>query len=128
VAIKDTKLWTWHVLAGLIIFVLLGLHMLTMHLNELLPIAMLNPAGGHPIDWANVIARAQQISTMVVYILLLGTALYHGLYGLRSILLELNPSQGLRGLISGTIVFVGVVLFVFGTWAAIAARSTALGA
>jgi succinate dehydrogenase hydrophobic anchor subunit len=128
VTIKDTKLWTWHVLAGLIIFVLLGLHMVTMHLNELLPLAMLNPAGGHPIDWANVMARAEQISTTVVYILLLGTALYHGLYGLRNILMELNPSQGMRGLISGTIIFIGVVLFVFGTWAAIAARSTALGA
>ena len=127
-AFKDTKMWTWHVLAGLIILILLGTHMVTMHLNELLPIAWLNPEGGSPIDWANVAARAQQITMVVVYILLLGTALYHGLYGLRNILMELNLSQGTQGFINGAIIFIGVVFFIFGTWAVIAARSAALGA
>ena len=127
-AIKDTKLWSWHVLAGLIILILLGLHMLTMHLNELLPIALLNPGNvADPIDWANVAVRAQQISMVVIYILLLGIALFHGLYGLHTILMELNPSQGVRGLISGVIVFIGVVLFIVGTWAAVAAPSVASG-
>ena len=33
---RDQRLWTWHVLAGLIILVFLGLHMAIMHLDVLL--------------------------------------------------------------------------------------------
>lgn len=58
---RDAKLWTWHVLAGLVIFVFLGLPMLVMHLDDVITIALLNPAGGHPIDSANVAARAKII-------------------------------------------------------------------
>jgi len=43
------------------------------------------------------------------------------LYGLRNILLELNLSDGTAGMVNKLLVVVGVLLFVFGTWAAIAA-------
>ncbi len=125
---NNTRLWTLHVLAGLILVVLLGLHMFGMHLNDLFHLESLNPEGGSPIDWANVAARAQAIGQVVFYILFLGFALYHGLYGLRNILLELNPSEGMAKFISRGILIAGVILFAFGTWAAIAARSTALAA
>ena len=67
--IRDQKLWTWHLAAGLLILVLLGLHMAIMHLDSLLGI--FNPAGGHPIDWENVVARSQSLFFMVSYVLLL---------------------------------------------------------
>ena len=56
--IRDQKLWTWHLAAGLLILVLLGLHMAIMHLDAVL--GLFNPAGGHPIDWAMLwlVARA----------------------------------------------------------------------
>ena len=125
---NNTRLWTWHVLAGLILIVLLGMHMFGMHLNDLFHFESFNSEGGSPIDWANVAARAQAVGQIVFYILFLGFALYHGLYGLRNILLELNPSQGLTTFINRVIVIAGIILFAFGTWAAIAARSTALAA
>ena len=50
---RDQRLWTWHVLAGLVILVFLGLHMAIMHLDVLLGI--FNPADPHPIAWANVV-------------------------------------------------------------------------
>ena len=117
---NNTRLWTWHIFAGLIILVLLGIHMVGMHLNDVLQLTGFNPESNNPIDWANVYTRAQQISTAILYILLLGTALYHGLYGLRNILLELNPSQVMTGFINKFLLVVGILLFVFGTWAAIA--------
>ncbi len=114
---RDQSLWTWHLAAGAVILVLLGLHMVNMHLEAIFHV--LNPAGGHPTDWANVVARARHAAFMVIYILLLGSALYHGFYGLRNILFELNPGAGLRTAITGVLVVGGIGLFVLGTWAAI---------
>ncbi len=54
---RDQGLWTWHIISGLVILILLGLHMGIMHLDYVLGI--FNPAGGHPIDWANVVARGK---------------------------------------------------------------------
>lgn len=116
--IRDRKLWTWHLAAGLVILVLLGLHMAIMHLESLLGI--FNPAGGSPIDWENVVARSRNLVFVVSYVLLLGTALFHGLYGLRNILFELAPPAPLRRALSWVLILLGGGLFVFGAWAAAA--------
>ncbi len=121
---RDQKLWTWHLAAGAVILVFLGLHMIVMHLNEI--VGAFNPAGGHPIDWQNVVARARSAGFMVSYVVLLGAALFHGLYGLRNILFELDPSRWLKRTISFVLLLGGLGLFVIGTWAAIASRTLAL--
>lgn len=123
---RDRKLWTWHVGTGLVILILLGLHMAIMHLDSLL--GLFNPAGGHPIDWENVVARGRSLGFTLTYVLLLGTALYHGLYGLRNIVLEmgLGPTAGRAAV--WLITLVGVALFILGTWAALAGRQVAMGA
>ena len=120
---RDQRLWTWHVLAGLVILVFLGLHMAIMHLDALLGI--FNPAGDHPIAWENVVARAKLAFFTFSYIVLLGAALFHGLYGLRNILFELNPGAGLRKGLNAALTAVGVVMFAFGAWAAWAASALA---
>ena len=114
--IRDHKLWTWHIAAGILILVLLGLHMAIMHLDALLGI--FNPYGGHPIDWQNVAARSQSLFFMVTYVLLLGAALFHGFYGLRNILFELDPAAPLRQSINWVLILVGLGLFIVGSWAA----------
>ena len=113
---RDQKLWTWHLIAGLLVFILLGLHMGIMHLDASLGI--FNPADGHPIDWANVVARARAVGFTVTYVLLLGAALFHGLYGFRNILFELGLGSGPRSLTSRGLLVLGVALFILGTWAA----------
>lgn len=117
---RDQTLWTWHIFAGLVILVLLGLHMGIMHLYTLLN--LFNPAGGHPVDWANVMARSQSVFFMVSYIILLAAALFHGLYGLRNILFELSLSTGLKKAVNVLFLLGGLGLFVLGTWAAITAN------
>lgn len=123
---RDQKLWTWHVLAGLVIAVFLGLHMTVMHLEVI--VGIFNPAGGHPIDWANVVARAKTLFFPVSYVVLLGAALFHGLYGTRNILFELNPSAGLKKVIGTVLLLIGVGLFVLGTWAAVTSHALARAA
>ncbi len=122
---RDQKLWTWHLAAGVVILFLLGLHMTVMHLNVTIPLRGLNPAGGHPIDWANVQKRGVRTLYMISYIVLLGAALFHGLYGLRNILFELDPAGWLKRTISVVLLVGGIGLFVLGTWAAIAGFSLA---
>ena len=113
---RDQRLWTWHVLAGLVIFVFLGLHMTIMHLDTIL--GLFTPADTKPIDWASVVGRARQGFFTISYIVLLGAALFHGLYGLRNILFELGPARGVKSALNVVLTVGGVGLFVFGAWAA----------
>ena len=114
---RESKLWFWHILSAIVILVLLGVHMGTMHLS-----AILNSIGvgsGDPIKAAEVFHRSQQAIYMVTYILLLGAALFHGLYGLRSMLFELSLSKAMEKAIGGVCAVAGIVLFVYGSYAAI---------
>lgn len=113
---RDQRWWTWHIAASAVILVFLGLHMVIMHLDAV--IGIFNPHGGHPIEWANVVERARSGFFMVTYIVLLGAALFHGLYGLRTILFEINPAPALKRGLNAVLVLGGFGLFVLGTWAA----------
>ena len=123
---RERSLWSWHLLAGLVILPLLALHMGVMHLDEI--VRIFNPVKGEPIAWANVVARGKMIFFTITYILLLGTALYHGLYGLRTILFELRPADWLKRTISTVLLVGGAALFLVGFWAAVAAHGVAQAA
>ena len=114
---RETKYWTWHILAGIVILVLLGIHMITMHLDAL--VGWFNPAGGEATTWDNVILRTRLVIYEFFYIALLATALYHGLYGLRTILFELGPKQGTQKFINILFLIAGICLFALGSWVAI---------
>jgi succinate dehydrogenase / fumarate reductase membrane anchor subunit len=120
---RDQRLWTWHVLAGLVIFVFLGLHMCIMHLDTVL--GWFNAAGEKPIAWDNVIQRARLGFFTVSYIVLLGAALFHGLYGLRNILFELGIGDLAKKGLNLVLTAGGLVLFAYGAWAAWAAGALA---
>jgi succinate dehydrogenase / fumarate reductase membrane anchor subunit len=111
---KETEYWVWHMFAGVMILILLGIHMITMHLGSLL--GWFNPAGGDPTDWANLVARARQITYVILYVLLLAAALYHGLYGFRTILFELGLKAGSQRLVNILFVVAGISLFGLGAW------------
>jgi succinate dehydrogenase / fumarate reductase membrane anchor subunit len=114
--VRDQRLWTWHVGAGLVILVLLGLHMTVMHLDAV--VRVFNPEPGHPIDWVNVVARGRMAFFLVSYVALLAAALFHGFYGLRNILFELNPGAGIKKALNALLLTAGVLLFALGTWSA----------
>lgn len=124
---RETKLWTWHLIAGVAVLLLLGLHMVTMHLGGLTGLFVADPA--HPaVAPPNSMARDGRLLFVVGYILLLGAGLYHGLFGLRNILLELSPGPGLERVVRIGLLIVGLGLFGLGTWAAVTAHSVALAA
>ncbi len=120
---RDQSLWTWHLTAGAVILVLLGLHLLNQHLDGV--VRIFNPNPGDPTDWTNVMARSKEAAFLVIYVLLLGAALFHGFYGLRNILFELNPALGLRHAITAVLIIGGIGLFALGTWTAVSSYQLA---
>jgi succinate dehydrogenase / fumarate reductase membrane anchor subunit len=121
---RETKYWTWHMAAGVAIFVLLGLHMTTMHLGGLTHLSVANPAE-EAISPANSQARDARVIFEVMYVALLGIALYHGFYGLRTVIFELTLKPAMEKAVTTFLVIAGVGLFVFGTWVAVAAHLAA---
>jgi succinate dehydrogenase / fumarate reductase membrane anchor subunit len=111
--------------AGVVIFLLLGLHMLTTHMGGLTGIFVENRAED-AISPANSQARDASLFFTATYIVLLAVALYHGLYGLRTILLELTLKPAMERAVTVVLVIVGIGLLGFGTWAAVAAHNAAV--
>lgn len=122
---RETKYWTWHMAAGVVILFLLGLHMLIMHLGGMTHLFVQNP-GEPAISKMNSMARDGNLFFTVTYILLLGVALYHGLYGLRTILFELTLKPAAEKAISALLLILGLGLFGLGTWAAVVVHFAAV--
>jgi len=119
----ETKYWTWHMAAGVLILFLLGLHMLIMHTSLL---TVFSPYSSDTDIVKNTLLRDSKLFFTVTYVVLLGLALYHGLYGLRTMLFELTPKPATEKAITLVLVIVGFGLFGLGTWAAIVAHGVAL--
>lgn len=120
----ETKYWTWHMAAGVALLLLLGLHMLIMHLGA--TSHLFAPHPGEAVSIENSVFRDGRLFFTVAYIVLLGVALYHGLYGLRTILIELTLKPATEKAVTMLVLVVGVGLFAFGSWAAIASHVTAV--
>ncbi|NOZ61818.1 MAG: hypothetical protein GXO74_09060 [Calditrichaeota bacterium] len=115
---RESTYWFWHLIAGAVIIVVLGIHSAVMHLDSILQ-ALGFMSAGDVLSYASVMARAKSVAYLVIYLLLTGFALYHGFYGLRSMILELSLPKGVQKLINIVIVIVGLALFVYGAYAVI---------
>jgi succinate dehydrogenase hydrophobic anchor subunit len=114
---RETKLWFWHILTAVLILVLLGVHMGTMHMGAVTK--TFGIGSGDPVKSADVFHRSRQIIYLISYITLLGAALFHGLYGLRSMLFELSLSKMMEKAISGICAVGGIALFIYGSYVAV---------
>ncbi len=120
---RESRLWGLHLLAGAALVVLLSLHMGLMHYTTLL--GLFGAVSEPVIGFASVAKRGRDAWWSVAYVLLLGFALYHGLYGLRGILREVWESGRAVRMIDAVVVAVGVVVFIYGTAVAIMATRLA---
>jgi succinate dehydrogenase / fumarate reductase membrane anchor subunit len=122
----ETKFWTWHMLAGVVILLLLGFHMVYTHAGNLTGIAVADRSE-EAVSQANSLARDAKPLFPVFFTLLLGIALYHGLYGLKNILFELTLPKGAEKAIAVVLWIAGLSLFALGTWAAWTVHFAAAG-
>ncbi len=120
---KETGYWTLFIIAGVIIFVLGGLHIMMVHLNGV--VSLSNPFGSDAVAWKNVAYRSRSLFFTLSYIVLLGAVLYHGFYGLRTILMELGFQKNTQRKLTASLWVIGIIFFVIGTLAAAAAKIAA---
>ncbi|MBN1297437.1 hypothetical protein JXA80_11700 [bacterium] len=116
---RQTRGWFFHVAAGLALVILLGTHMTIMHLDQVTGGAGNADPALKPVDWENVTQRGDSPWMALFYIAFLGAALFHGLFGTRTILLETDFGARNRKTLTAVIVIVGFGLFIFGSAAAI---------
>jgi succinate dehydrogenase / fumarate reductase membrane anchor subunit len=110
---RESRWWMLSLGAAALMIVLLTLHMGLMHLGGLLKALGADP--GDVRSFAAVMERGRDLGQMVFYLLFLGAALYHGMYGLRSVLLEIIPPRGLP-LLTGLTAALGLAAFAYGAY------------
>jgi succinate dehydrogenase hydrophobic anchor subunit len=121
---RETKYWTWHMAAGVVLLLLLGLHMVIMHLGQVAH--WFAPYGEEAVSLKNSLFRDGNLFFTTTYVLLLGVALYHGLFGLRTMLFELTLKPQVEKAITTGLLVLGLGLFGLGTWAAVTVHGMAL--
>jgi succinate dehydrogenase hydrophobic anchor subunit len=119
-----TRSWTWHMAAAVVLLFVLGMHMLIMHMAG--TGHWFAPYGTEPSSMRNSLFRDENPFFIFAYILLLGVALYHGLYGFRTIVFELTLKPATEKAITIALAVIGLGLFGLGTWAALVAHRIAL--
>ena len=101
---RESTLWLLHLLCGAVMVVTLGIHFGVMHVGRIFGIPH-----DEVLTFASVAGRSKMPFYLVVYLVLLAAALYHGLYGLRSIIFEITA-------VGPTIKRLCNVLFIIGGW------------
>ena len=109
---RETRLWSLHLLVIPIIIVLLGLHFAVMHYAPVFYGVSVEEAR----NFETMIERGRSVAQLVLYILLLAAGLYHGLYGLRGILRELPLTPAFVKLVDVGILLFGLFIFALGTY------------
>lgn len=109
---RETRLWSLHLLAIPIILVLLGMHFALMHYAPVFYGMSVEEARSFEV----MIERGRSVAQFVLYILLLAAGLYHGFYGLRGIIRELPLTPALAKAVDVGILLVGLLVFALGTY------------
>jgi succinate dehydrogenase / fumarate reductase membrane anchor subunit len=105
--------WLLKIVAGLLIVFFLGLHFVVNHLV----------APGGLLTYADVVAYYQNPVVVVMEIAFLIVVISHSVLGLRSILLDLNPSPAVLRFANIALVVIGTAAVIYGTWLALTIAS-----
>jgi succinate dehydrogenase/fumarate reductase cytochrome b subunit len=111
------RYWFLNAFCGLLLLFLLGAHLAGLYLGTLL--SSLLGTDLNPLAWAQVSERGESILTTVTYVLFLGTALFHGFYGLHTMLVEFWPGRRAARIALLGCWSAGLVLFLIGTVATV---------
>ena len=109
---RETRLWSLHILVIPIIAVLLGMHFALMHYAPVFYGMSVEEAR----EFGTMIERGRSVAQFVLYILLLAAGLYHGLYGLRGILRELPLTPQLVKVVDYGVFLLGLAIFALGAY------------
>jgi succinate dehydrogenase hydrophobic anchor subunit len=111
---RNTYLRLLQLVTGILIAVLLGIHIVIMHLDAIL--GFFGVDVNDVTSWGSMIERARQGIWAGLYIALLAVVLYHALNGLRNVILELTPSARTERVVTWAIIAFGIIAFIGGTY------------
>ena len=103
---------------GVLVVVLLSIHIVLTHFDAIFGFFGVDVA--EPTAWASMIERASQGVFVGLYVALLACGLYHAIYGLRNIILEVTPSIKTGRIVTWALIVIGVVVFIWGTYVPVA--------
>lgn len=106
---EGAGLWLVKIIAGLFIVIVLGIHFVVNHLVA--------PEG--LLSYADVVAYFQNPWVVAMEISFLVLVVTHALIGLRSILLDLNPSTTMLTIVNWLFPMVGLGAILYGIWLAL---------
>jgi succinate dehydrogenase / fumarate reductase membrane anchor subunit len=103
---ETTWQWLLKLVTGVLVVLILGTHLIVQHL--------VNPDGlltfQQVVQWVSNPWVALMEGTFVIL------AVFHALLGVRSVLLDLRPSQGAIRVIDITFSIVGIAAIIYGIW------------
>jgi succinate dehydrogenase / fumarate reductase membrane anchor subunit len=106
---EATGLWLVKVLLGALIVIILTVHLIVNHyVGE-----------GALLTWQNVVDYFSNPWIVFMEITFLIVVVSHSLIGLRSIILDLNPSKERMKIVDWSLYVVGVISIVYGIWLAL---------
>ena len=97
---RESRLKILQYVTAIGLFFLVGTHLIVSHLS-----------GGEPTAWESVSERAASAGWLTLYILILIFGLYHGIHGLRGIVLELSIPDRLARVLDWSYIVVGLAIF-----------------
>ena len=97
---RETNLKILQYITGIGLFFLVGLHIVVIYLGS-----------GEQTDWGAVSERASSVIWLICYVLLLVFGLYHGIHGLRTIIIESRIPKPPARLLDWGLVFIGLAIF-----------------
>lgn len=107
---KETKLKILQYITGIGLFFFVGAHIIVSAIGS-----------GEPTSWESVSERAASSGWLTLYLLLLLFGIYHGLHGLRTVILELSLSNSAGKVLDRVLVAVGIVVFAYAAYIPISA-------
>ena len=101
--------WLLKIFTGLLIVVFLGIHFVVNHLV----------APGGLLTYADVVTYFQNPIIVIMEISFLVLVVVHSFLGLRSILLDLNPSPTVLRMANFALAVIGAAAVIYGAWLAL---------
>ncbi|MAT42484.1 MAG: hypothetical protein CL609_09095 [Anaerolineaceae bacterium] len=103
---EGAGLWFLKILSGLLIILVLMIHLVVNHLI----------VEGGLLSYADVVAYYQTWIVPIMEVFFLVFVVGHAMMGLRSVLMDLRPSNKMLKVINWVLTLVGVTAIVYGTW------------
>lgn len=110
---ESAGLWLIKTISGLLVIVLLMVHFIVNHYA----------IEGELLTWEGVVVYFSNPWVVVMETTFLVVVVSHALVGLRSVILDLNPSGGVMRIIDRVLVVVGAAAVIYGVWLALEVAS-----